>query len=839
MSSLLPIVPPSRAEKTLVGGKGAQLLKLVELGANVPAFLVIPTAVSQWTNAQGQFPEECWQAIEKEVKKWDARWVAVRSSVTGEDGQSASFAGLFETYLYVTGKDLKEKIQAAYAALNSDRVKVYCREKGITDELQMAVVVQKMLDPVAAGVAFSRSPIKPTADVVIDASWGVGEGVVSGLVETDHWRYSRLGEMLDERLSIKTTRLGARADGSGTTGFSVDIHLQASASLSLEDRQRVVHEVLRIEKRLQHPVDIEFAFEEGMLYLLQVRPITQEFSPLKSYTDTNLAESYPGVTSPLTTSFVQIAYRNVFAESAIILGASSNRLKKLLPHYQSLIGEVNHHLYYDLEHYYAVIAALPGGEKNIENWHRMIGGKREGMDVPMILNPPNVFEQLKAAMKLVAFICTHQRVLDRFAESLDAQKKILHDRMLSTTTSEETLRLLHQTLTRPLGFGLTIINDVVLMIGVKALAAMLKTKGLGEDVLAPMLKTGDEVESLKPLALLEKVLAQIPEDFWPHLEASVSTPAEWGDVYHPIWNELEQKGWKKEAALLAGFLQQYGERSFEELKLESPTLRQSPKDFYRLLRFMRRRVITSKTKKSTVPNFDVKSFSFIKQIVWKISWNVTKRAIFWREKTRLLRGQFYNVIREMLAHAAEQLRRDYPAFQRFTWRDYFNISLEDYQRYAEGKTSSVELAELIATNKGWQQVEGPFPEFLVTAVGETPFKSVELAPTEGLLIGQTAAPGRVEGRPLVLDTPEEALEIEDLSNCILVTRHTDPAWVYIMSQCRGLISEKGSLLSHTAIIGRELGIPTIVGIKGAVNQLRGIPHIILNADEGKVEISGN
>lgn len=839
MSSLLPIVPPRRAEKSLVGGKGAQLLKLVELGANVPPFLVVPTAVSQWTNAQGQFPEECWQAIEKEVRKWDARWVAVRSSVTGEDGQSASFAGLFETFLYVTIADLKSKIQAAYAALNSERVKVYCREKGIVDQLHMAVVVQKMLDPNVAGVAFSRSPVKPTADVVIDASWGVGEGVVSGLVETDHWRYSRLGEMLDERLSLKTTRLGSRTDGSGTAGFPVETHLQASASLTIEQRQKIVHEVLRVEKRLQHPVDIEFAIENDMLYLLQVRPITQEFPPLKSYTDTNLAESYPGVTSPLTTSFVQIAYRNVFAESAIILGASSDRLKKLMPHYQSLIGQVNHHLYYDLEHYYAVIAALPGGEKNIENWHRMIGGKREGMDVPMILNPPSFFEQVKAASKLFAFIITHQRVLDRFADSLEVQKKILHDRLIKSKSPEETFQLLHQTLTRPLGFGLTIINDVVLMLGVKVLAALLKTKGLGEDVLAPMLKTGDEVESLKPLALLEKVLSQIPDDFWSHLEGAVSNAPEWGDVYHPIWKDLEQKGWKKEAALLAGFLQLYGERSFEELKLESPTLRQSPKDFYRLLRFMRRRILKANAKNPQKVHFDLKSLSYLNQIVWKLSWNVTKRAIFWREKTRLLRGQFYNVIREMLAHAAEQLRSDYPIFQRFTWRDYFNISLDDYQKYATGIMTSDELADLIEKNKNWQTIQGPFPEFLVTALGEAPFKSVELAPSESLLIGQTAAPGRVEGRPLVLDNPEEALEIEDLSDCILVTRHTDPAWVYIMSQCRGLISEKGSLLSHTAIIGRELGIPTIVGIKGAVNQLRGIPHIILNADEGKVEIRGN
>lgn len=836
MSGLLPILPPTPAPRHLVGGKGAQLLKLVELGALVPEFIVVPTTVAAWTATDGQFPKETWDAIAAQVRRWNTRWVSVRSSVTGEDGAEASFAGLFETFLYVTLDQLQQKILDCYQALSSERVRVYCREKNITEKLQMAVVIQRMLDPVASGVAFSRSPIAPTADVVIDASWGVGEGVVAGLVEVDHWRMSRLGEKLFESIAVKEHRLGPNDESGGTVGHAVAADKKDVPSLAPLELQAVCREVLRLEKALGIPVDVEFAFEERRLYLLQVRPITQQFPGIKCYADTNLAESYPGVTSPFTTSFVQLAYRNAFIESAVLLGARTDRLGQLLPHYQSLVGSVNHHLYYDLEHYYAVLMALPGGKKNIDNWHRMIGGRKEGMDVSVSIDTPSLREQVTAGLKLILFLCTQQRVLSRFAQTQEHQRQLIHQHLRESKSADETLRFLSELLKRPHGFGLTLINDLALMLGVKVLASVVTSVGQSEDILAPLLKTGDEVESLKPLRHLEDVVRRLPTEFWPELKLSLEAAPFWGDAYPEIWRELEQKGWKEEAALLAQFLALYGERSFEELKLESPTLRQSPRDFWRLLHFMRQHKARSTQKVVTPQSFDPKALPLLKRIVWKIGWAVTKRSIFWREKTRLLRGQFYNVIREVLERAAIELRRDYPAFQDFTWADYFSVPISVYERFANGELPNTDLAAAIREHRSWQETRGPFPEFLVIGAGEAPFAVPEITPSSESLTGQTAASGVVTGVPLVLDSPEEALEIDDLSDRILVTRHTDPAWVFIMSQCRGLISEKGSLLSHTAIIGRELGIPTIVGVKGAVNNLRSVRSITLDADRGLVSI---
>lgn len=832
-----PVQPPSLEGRESVGGKGHQLLALVAAGQRVPPFLVLPTTVGDELARAGELPASTMAEVFRTVDSWEPRWLAVRSSVTGEDGHGASFAGLFETFLYVTREQLAEKIKETYQAFRSDRVQAYCREKQITQELKMAVVIQKMLDPRVSGVAFSRSPVAPTADVVIDAAWGVGEGVVSGLVETDHWRVSRLEEVLVERIVEKKTALGPSPQG-GTRGVAVAEEKQAIACLTEVEVNELVRETLRLEKKRGHPIDVEWAYEDETLYFLQVRPITQEFPPLKSYTDTNLTESYPGVVSPFTASFVKIGYRNVFAESAVLMGASGARLAELMGHYQSLVAEVGHHLYYDLEHYYAVLSALPGGKKNIENWHRMIGGKKEGMDVPELLAPLGVWEQVKALLKLIRLILAQDRVLSRFSESLEIHKKIIREKVQATQSAQETFQLIHSTLARPMGFGLTALNDVILMIGVKGLSALLASQGRGEEILAPMLKTGEEVESLKPLRALKVLIADLPEDFWPTWVEVTHNAELWGDIYGPIWEQLRQKGYGREATLLAGFLASYGDRSFEELKLESPTLRQSPSDFMRLMQFMRNSTSAEKQNHSKL-DFSVESFTGWRRLAWEICWKMTKRSIHWREHTRLLRGQFFNLVREMVVRGAEQLRAEFPAFHPFKREDFFNPALDDYLAFAQGKMNEQELVQLMRDKAGWQSTKGPFAEFLVVGKGELPLSTVPVAVNVGDLVGQTAAQGKVSGRPLVLENPTEALEYGDLSDCILVTRHTDPAWVYIMSQCRGLISEKGSLLSHTAIIGRELSIPTLVGVRGAVNALRGVERITLDADAGKVEISGH
>ncbi|HTL11665.1 MAG TPA: PEP-utilizing enzyme, partial [Bdellovibrionota bacterium] len=106
----------------------------------------------------------------------------------------------------------------------------------------------------------------------------------------------------------------------------------------------------------------------------------------------------------------------------------------------------------------------------------------------------------------------------------------------------------------------------------------------------------------------------------------------------------------------------------------------------------------------------------------------------------------------------------------------------------------------------------------------------------GELNGTGASPGLVRGEALVIEDPRDAFKLADLSNKILVTRSTDPAWIFVMSRCAGLVSEKGSLLSHTAIVGRELGVPTVVGVQGAVLRIKSGQELVIDGRTGSVKI---
>lgn len=818
-----------------VGGKGSQLQVLRNMELEVPSFFVISTTAYEYYQERGLLPDGMIDSVLALVAKWATPWVSVRSSVNCEDGSTDSFAGLFDTFLHVSINQIEEKILQVYQSLNSERVESYCKQKKITTKLSMAIVIQKMIPAESSGVAFSRAPLPPTADMIIEGGWGLGEGIVSGKVAVDHWRYSRLGELLEEEIKTKENQWVQHPDG-GLFESAVPIEKSNSSVLTISQRKELLKEMFRLEKNLGHPVDVEWAYFENKLYFLQVRPITRQFPPLASYVDTNLAESYPGVSSPFTASYVKLAYRNVFMESAVLLGATSSKLTKLMPHFEFLIGEAGHHLYYHLEHYYAVLASMPGGEKNIENWHRMIGGKIENAHVDIRSHSAGTWETIVGIGKFLAFTLTLDRIMERFCTSLEAQEIHIQQRFTDAKSAKVSIETLASVIQRPLGFGLTLLNDTLLMGSLRPLAKILSQHQMDESILSEILKTDAHLESLLPLEHLQRLIAQLPQNFWISWTKAIENVNEW-DGYSKVWDKLNKEGLGREVEALKGFLRDFGERSFEELKLESPTFRQSPIAFNHILSLMRDTSAQSIDKEKNRSQFVSRILSYKEKLIWKIFSNLAKKAIFWREKTRLFRGKFYNLIREGLLQVAEKLRDENEEFKSFERKDFFSITLQEYQEFAKGKIRIDDLKRFMVERAGWKTLKRDFPEFLIIGTGESPFNSsTKVVLTKGTLNGRCASGGIVEGIPLVVETPTDAFNRKDLADCILVTRHTDPAWVYIMSKCKGLISEKGSLLSHTAIIGREMGIPTVVGVKDATKILLNTHRITLNADSGEVII---
>ena len=779
-----------------VGGKGYHLQKLVSWDAQVAPFFVISTSAYEEFAKTGLIPEEIQNSVKEFILKHGK--IALRSSMIGEDNLDASFAGLFETILDIDLSNWETSLKKIYASMDSPRVKNYISQKNLTFDLKMAVVVQKEIRVDRSGVLFTRAPVAPTSAVAVDAAFGMGEGVVSGHVDVDHYLLTRLGEVIQG---------------------------QGNKVLTSDEVKSLTRECLRLESIFGAPADIEWGLEKDQLFIFQIRPITRTFSPLRVYADTNLTESYPGSVSPFTAAFVRRAYENVFMEAAGILGYQGERLKMLAQHCSHLISVVDNHLYYNLEPYYAVLRSLPGGEKNIENWHKMIGGKVDGAEVPYHNTAPSTFDLVVSAIELLTLSQKKNRVYPEFLRQLDDLSASIKTEMKLLNNSSHTISYLNNLLDRPLGFGLTIVNDLYIMIGLGILTSRLKKMGLHEDSVIDLLKTSHSLDSVKPLEAFDELTNALSKEFFTAFEA-IHAPAGFAP-YTEAFEKLTQQGFVSEVKLLKDFLHEYGDRSFEELKLESLPLKNDPELLKNLLKWGSQNKSATHLGKAQAQNIEL---GFFDEKVAKF----TRECIEFRESSRLWRGRFYHFIRELVIKLAEQLMHEDARFKTFGLKDFFSLNHFEWKAYANGKLSVDEVCKLMAERK-WQNKKQNYPEFVYWDEFEKlPTLEAETESVDSLK-GQGVSPGIIEAKALVLENPTEILG-SDLEHFILVTKNTDPAWVYIMSRSKGLISEKGSMLSHTAIIGRELGIPTLVGVKSATHQIKTGDLIRIDGSTGIVSI---
>ena len=204
--------------------------------------------------------------------------VAVRSSGTAEDLEDASFAGQHETFLYVIGeKDLIRYVNACWASLYNDHAIFYRHQKKFDERsISIAVVVQRMVNSEKAGVMFSANPInKDRNTVMIEGAWGLGEGVVQGLVNPDSYLIKKgTYETESENVAEKEIMVTRKDKEGGVHEVEVDEHLRTFPVLSEEERKKLVDLAVNAENFYGKPQDLEWAVEDGKIYLLQSRPIT-------------------------------------------------------------------------------------------------------------------------------------------------------------------------------------------------------------------------------------------------------------------------------------------------------------------------------------------------------------------------------------------------------------------------------------------------------------------------------------------------------------------------------------------------------------------------------------
>jgi phosphoenolpyruvate synthase/pyruvate phosphate dikinase len=275
--NLLWLGDPKSFDPALVGGKAANLSRLARMYHRVPDGFSLPVTVMDEAH-----PHDLQNEISAAISDLMACHslpdfiAAVRSSAVDEDGATASFAGQHETYLNIVGADaIIEAVTRCWESARSERALEYRRQQGLSVECpQIAVFVQQLVAADVAAVVFSANPVTGSRDeIMINASWGLGESIVGGTVTPDTFIVRKSDMAVIQHIIADKQHMTVSASG-GTREVEVPRFLRTETCLTDEQVVEIAKLALTLETTMENPVDVECAYANGELYLLQCRPIT-------------------------------------------------------------------------------------------------------------------------------------------------------------------------------------------------------------------------------------------------------------------------------------------------------------------------------------------------------------------------------------------------------------------------------------------------------------------------------------------------------------------------------------------------------------------------------------
>ncbi|MDD7969961.1 PEP/pyruvate-binding domain-containing protein [Roseinatronobacter alkalisoli] len=797
------IVPQQQARNVdEVGGKAAALSRLAETGFAPPAYFVIR---AEAFDADGPI-----DGLSDALAQLGEGPFAVRSSARQEDGAEHSHAGQFDTLLNVAADSVAAAARQVWESGFSDTVATYRALKTKARAEGPAVIVQRMINARAAGVAFSADPVTGRRDrVIVSAISGLGERLVSGEVDGEDW-------------TIEGTALCATTP----------------AVLSTAEAGQIAKLARRAEDVFGTPQDIEWAIDGNGLHILQSRPITTPLLPppspdnaLTIFDNSNIVESYPGMVSPLTYSFAVHVYARVYRAFVALLGVPDRTIAAQSAVFGNMLGRVDGRVYYNLVNWYRALALLPGFSLNRAYMETMMG-----VDTPM---PSEVTDSIgpapatgtgriveylrivRAAGGLVwqAFMLprTRSRFYARLNTALDSGFDVT--RAGPTALAAEYRKIESTLLDR---WDAPLVNDFLCMIAFGASRNLLK-KWLGQDGLAlhndVMIGQGDII-SAEPAQRIMKMGRMVKAT---GLDTSLIADGISGLDAHPdLRREVE------------AYLEKFGDRCTEELKLESLTLRDDPSSLLAAILASAQRG-ANETHKVRNPDWRALFSNPFKRFVARsmISW--TKNRVRDRENLRFERTRIFGYARRVfLGLGREFAARGLLAAP----RDVFYLTTSEVLGAVEGYGLSGDLKSLVALRKAEDAAAANRPDpperielrgpAIAPVWAEAPVAQDKAArrSATGCSAGRVTAVARV-----IRDPRTQSLAAGE----ILVARHTDPGWIAVFSNASAIVVERGSLLSHSAIVARELGIPCVVGLKGATQWIADGETLTVDGATGEVE----
>lgn len=768
-----------------LGKKAGNLVELIRAGVKVPGGFIL--------RYQDTFTDD---DLQNAIDKIGGFPVAVRSSGQLEDLGDMSFAGLYETYLYVdTIEKLKESIKNCFDSSQGERVKDYLERGGIkkTDEelySQFSVLVQKMIDPFCAGVAFSVNPLDGIEDhMLLEVCEGVGEHLVSGEVTPNQYVYHYFTKEIISK-NIENEKV----------------------DLSKEKLEELSSVLLEIQAYFKIPQDVEWAIDkDGELWLLQARPITtiEWRKDLGELTNADLKDG--GISSAVCTPLMFSLYRMGMNES---MPGYFKKLTLLPSNYpKHWLFACYGRAYWSAGEVKKMLKKIPGYNESSfdEDLGIMKNYGTKGPDTTG-LNPLTLLRAIPVLIGMEKEFknCFNENNL--FADFFEPLEKNYHKMIrngLSQLSDDDFLKELVFVirtlfLHTETSYYRTIYNNSNLQTMFKEFLEKVEKK-IGRKVNTIQLLTGlDGVSHLdiqNDLKLVKESIDQFGEES----------------------NEVKDS--------VVSFLEKHFHHGDRELDITVPRWGEVPE-----------RVVEMAKEYVETP---VGTSSNYQDELDKIKDDLQKRGGFFANSTFKKVEDKLNFVRSYLK--LREKMREYSTRSYFIVRQFI---LEQDRRW--GNTGDIfflhidEILDLIETKKSLADYKGIISYRRIMYAGFTNFESpndfgfgrrqseLKIEEIDGKTVyrGIACSPGLIKGRVIVAKSLEETTQIQE--GDILITKFTDPGWTPVLGKVTGVVTEVGGVLSHAAVISREYGIPAVLNVSKITSLLQTGMTITLDGDAGAI-----
>ncbi len=828
---VVPLERLGRDDLALAGGKGTNLGELVRLGFPVPDGFVVTTAAYDGFVAHNRLGETITRAlrepqdngatiraaferapippeIERNIlaayREHGEGPVAVRSSATAEDLPEAAFAGQQDTFLNISDEQaLLGSVRRCWASLWTDRAIAY-RERQRIDQrtVKLAIVVQRMVFAEIAGVLFTANPVTgPRDEVVIDASPGLGEAVVSGLVTPDHFvlRKRRWGwSIAERRAGLREVIVRARLGGATE-------HMDGSADIDvpvLPDRalRRLARLGVAIERHFERPQDVEWAWASGELFILQARPITvlPEPTPRPSKQQQRMAgmvaEMLPVRPYPLevTTWGFPLLHSAMLGPVFAVVGLR-------FPSFQQLFDEED-----------GVVVRFRGGELP--------------RPTPGILLAP-----MRLLWLAWRYDIAHWHTDPLLAEA-QSRARALEARDLRALSWESLLATVRETLTIPFLIGelrRRYLPRAALAVGGLRLALAL----LGHaDRFSTLLFSGVETKVLEANRALEEMAARVRFD--PALAKAFAN-----HEASELWATLEeQPSGEAFLAELRSFLDRYGHREAGgTLLVSQSTWKDRPEAVLGILKGLALAEPRPQTQHSAweVARDDVLAHPLLRLPPLRSAFLKLLAEARWfqqlREDTRFYFMLLLPVLRRTLLELGRRLDSvevlDAP-------EDVFHLKLAELERIDRTWPPPPQLADQLRALMARRKKRRA--ELKGTPLVDPRLFHQEEIEGDVLLSGTPGSPGVAEGPVHIIRDSSEFGKLR--SGEVLVAPYTNPAWTPLFQRAAAVVVDSGGAASHAAIVAREYRIPAVMGTPEATQKLTDGQRVRVDGNHGRVTL---